>query len=540
MKRFMTFVVVAAMLLGVSSVAYANLCAFDVVPAATLLFPFVQFDYNAPSSGDTTLFAITNVSSEAQVVHITLWTDYSVAILDFNVLLTGYDVHTFNIRDILELGQLPQTPDNTAAGDTPGSNGPVSEANDLVGWFSDQLDDPQSRSVLTCDEGNPGDYGPEPIDPIVRGLFKEWLQRSQTERRWYTDLCGTYPDPLNPPPGNSWNPGDPGFDPQAWGLDSAVEDTWWTLRDDSTPTWMYITADVATRCNLQFPFSPGYFATATGSDRLASDDNVIIGDMFYLNNTDNLSEAYQAVHLEADVDIDFVGTELVGSGVDEAITFYSRFTTADTSLPHGDNSLGADDHREPLPTAWAFRYMNDPANQAETYIRAFKTGTWDNDFNGNTLIEDLWIYESNQLVSDFVASNCLAYTYYAWDEEENVLTGGQTPFSRPDVGDIVANLLPLETQEVNVNNFALPGSYGWMLFVWPWSNIIQGGNPQVDVDYYQTWMGVRYKAFGNRSMGMTATVMGNYNCFSDQILPNLGIDYDYANTFGYTVSPNVP
>jgi len=81
-----------------------------VVPAATLLFPFVQYDYDAGLAGETgatTLFAITNVSNEAQIVHITLWTDYSIAILDFNIVLTGYDVQTINIRDILRDGWLP-------------------------------------------------------------------------------------------------------------------------------------------------------------------------------------------------------------------------------------------------------------------------------------------------------------------------------------------------------------------------------------------------------------------------------------------------
>jgi len=106
MKRFVTLALVSALVLGASSIVYANVCAFDAVPAATILFPFVTLDYNAPLTGVSTTFSITNVSAEAQIVHVTVWTDFSAAILDFNILLTGYDVISMNIRDILINGQL--------------------------------------------------------------------------------------------------------------------------------------------------------------------------------------------------------------------------------------------------------------------------------------------------------------------------------------------------------------------------------------------------------------------------------------------------
>ena len=90
MKRFVTLALVGALVLGASSIVYANVCAFDAVPAATILFPFVSLDYNNPVGGTSTTFSITNVSAEAQIVHVTVWTDFSAAILDFNILLTGY------------------------------------------------------------------------------------------------------------------------------------------------------------------------------------------------------------------------------------------------------------------------------------------------------------------------------------------------------------------------------------------------------------------------------------------------------------------
>ena len=51
MKKFLTLALVGAMVLGVSSVVFANICAFDPVPAATLLFPFVSYDYHGGDTG---------------------------------------------------------------------------------------------------------------------------------------------------------------------------------------------------------------------------------------------------------------------------------------------------------------------------------------------------------------------------------------------------------------------------------------------------------------------------------------------------------
>ena len=130
MKRFLTLALVGALVLGASSVAYANVCAFDPVPAATLLYPFVVYNYDAGDAGYNTLFSVTNVSSEAQIVHFTVWTDFSVAILDFNVILTGYDQQSISIRDILRDGILPQEGnganiwEDDNAGDSPFADGP--------------------------------------------------------------------------------------------------------------------------------------------------------------------------------------------------------------------------------------------------------------------------------------------------------------------------------------------------------------------------------------------------------------------------------
>ncbi|MCD4748779.1 MAG: hypothetical protein K8R59_05335, partial [Thermoanaerobaculales bacterium] len=495
MKKFLTLALAGAMVLGLSSVVFANICAFDPVPAATLLFPFVEYDYS--HNGATTAFAITNVSSEAQVVHITLWTDYSVAILDFNVLLTGYDVQTFDIGSILRDGDLPQTgPTFTESDfDDPHSDGPISETNFLNGdWIEGLLDPPGGAWV--CTDGNPSEYGPGTIPQDVLDLFEGWLKKSQGgASRAYSDQCD-----------QAW--------PFAGASGTDVMGTWW--QDDAfnagRATWMYITADVVQYCNKLFPFQTGYF-----DDGLRSDDNVLMGDVFQLNGATGFSSADNAVHIEADLDLIAVASE---GNPGFPASFYARYS----------NNDGIQDYREPLPTAWAFRYLNGP--DFTTHIRAWKGGILLDAVNWEwPIVADLHLNSRDHNVSSMVASNCLAYTYYAWDEEENVTTSSDNPWSQPGGEYIVPNLLPLETQEVDVNEFTLPREdNGWMLFVWPASNFYNanGVMEQYMPDMYQTWMGVRYTAYGVFTEGISGVVMANYNCFCGQVLPQLGINFDYV------------
>jgi len=498
MKRFVTLALVSALVLGASSIVYANVCAFDAVPAATILFPFVALDYNNPMTGTNTTFSITNVSAEAQVVHVTVWTDFSAAILDFNILLTGYDVISMSIRDILVNGQLPVTlyqANPVTAGVA--VNGPVSAANTLNGgWLNPGMDPPQPTIDLgtRCDTTNssyPGLYA-TPIPPGFLGLFQDYLQVSQTVDRQHSNDCfKPYDDPytLTPEP-------------------------FWAERDTTYPTWMYITADVVENCNKLFPDAFGYF---TSEIRF---DNVLVADVFWTNTTERFSEASNAVHLEADLDLGAVATTAPSLF---PVSFYHRYAVVNE---------GVSDFREPLPTAWAFRYLGAGIDNIGTDVRVWK---------GSSAVN--WTYDLERVgavaVSPdaLVASNCHAYTYYAWDEDENVTTVSTVPWSMPGGESVIPNLIPLETQEVPIDQFDTPGTFGWMLFVWPASNYPPGAPLDNFDDFYQTWMGVKYSAADQWSAAMDGAVMANFNCFSDQVLPNLGVNYQYVDTTGYVVSP---
>src|SRR4051795_3737229 len=94
-------------LLALGGQAFAVICTVDDVPGATLLLPYFEVDLANPT-GVTTLFSINNASATAVLAHVVVWSDLSVPVLDFNVYLTGYDVQSINLRDVLA-GNLPQT-----------------------------------------------------------------------------------------------------------------------------------------------------------------------------------------------------------------------------------------------------------------------------------------------------------------------------------------------------------------------------------------------------------------------------------------------
>ena len=77
-------------------------------PGATLLLPYFEVKLNDPN-GVTTLLSINNAAATAALAHVVVWSDLSVPVLGFNVYLTGYDVLTINLRDVLVGGALPRT-----------------------------------------------------------------------------------------------------------------------------------------------------------------------------------------------------------------------------------------------------------------------------------------------------------------------------------------------------------------------------------------------------------------------------------------------
>src|SRR6202142_3789976 len=100
-------ILIALALLVVAGTGYAYVCTYDNVAGATLLVPYWRVSLNGatgapiPSGGVDTLVSVVNVSTPGVIAHVTVWNKYSAAVLDFNLPLTGKDVASFSMRDVM-------------------------------------------------------------------------------------------------------------------------------------------------------------------------------------------------------------------------------------------------------------------------------------------------------------------------------------------------------------------------------------------------------------------------------------------------------
>src|SRR5437764_11966094 len=134
---------------GPSTTNNDDSCDISVAPAATLLLPYFEVETSARAVD--TFFTITNVSRFPQIAHVTVWTDWSFPVLDFNVFLTGYDVQSLSMYDIIVTGVI--APSATGAGGTssPTTPGALSAANNANVNFA--------VAGINC-SGLPGQFNP--------------------------------------------------------------------------------------------------------------------------------------------------------------------------------------------------------------------------------------------------------------------------------------------------------------------------------------------------------------------------------------------
>ena len=235
MKRAVFGVLLCLLCLAVP--ARAVVCMIDNVPAATLLLPYFEVDLNDPN-GISTLFSVNNASASAVLAHVTIWSDLSVPVLDFNIYLTGYDVQTINIRDVLT-GTVPRT----------ASDG--QDPNDVI---SPRGDFSQDINFASCT----GQLPPPALPPF----FVDHLRLSLTGRA------------------------SPFLGGRCAGQDFG----------DNVARG-YVTVDTVNNCTLLFPGDPGYFLP--GGSGSATNQNVLWGDYFYVNTADNYAQGETLVHIEA-------------------------------------------------------------------------------------------------------------------------------------------------------------------------------------------------------------------------------------------------
>jgi len=235
MKTRVAVCLALAGLLGACGQAFAVIGTIDVVPAATLLLPYFEVDVN--DGGVNTLFSINNASATAALAHVTVWSDQSIPVLDFDVYLTGYDVQTINLNEVLVWGKLPVTAsDGQDPQDTISPQGPLS----------------QDVTFASCSATLP--YPMPALNAAFRAHLAAVLQ----------------------------------------GNPSPTFGTCYGSKKKDNILRGYVTVDTVNACNVLFPTQ-----LATGYDSLLTDQNILWGDYFYVNPRENFAQGDTLVHIES-------------------------------------------------------------------------------------------------------------------------------------------------------------------------------------------------------------------------------------------------
>ena len=201
-----------------------ELCGRAAGPGATLLVPYFEVDLG-DSAGRTTAVSINNADDEPVVTRVTMWTDWGIPVLHFDVYLKANDVQAFNLRQIIEGGVLPVTGEDLDPQTFPGCSAPL--------------------ALPT-------------LDAAARARLQAQLA------------------------------GDPAPDGRCYGRD----------RGDGRAVG-FLTVDALNDCSetLHFVWEDGYFEP--GGTGLASNRNVLWGDVFHIDPGSNSAQGLQALALQA-------------------------------------------------------------------------------------------------------------------------------------------------------------------------------------------------------------------------------------------------
>jgi hypothetical protein len=288
-------------------------CDIGVAPAATLLLPYFEVDFT--NRTQDTLFTITNVSRFPQIAHVTVWTDWSFPVLDFNIYLTGYDVQGISMNSILN-GVIGAS---TGTGPTQA----VSPLGNLSSGFTNNPNFSGGGASIGC-ATQPG-----PLSPAIVAALRTAL------------TTGVY----NAGSGASCASLVGGSHANAIG---------------------YVTVDVTNSCNQLLPTDFNYYAN------FILFDNVLIGDYQQLGPAPNGTTAASfdaggnaMVHIRAIPEGGPAGTPLAGAQTNLPYTFYDRYT------PAANRTL---DRRQPLPALWAARYIQGGTGAFATNYKIWREG----------------------------------------------------------------------------------------------------------------------------------------------------------------------
>lgn len=316
-------------------------CDIGTYPAATLLLPYFEVDEDP--AGETTIFTITNTSAAEAIAHVVLWTDYSFPVIDFNIYLTGYDVQSINLNDVIWRGVIAPASgdkdfDGTGAGDSP---------------EGDESEEDASLDTSDCG-GLPGD---------VPEFYQQRMQDAFTE----------------------------GFVDAVPGVSGSSCSSVGNVHANAVG---YATIDVVDLCSTGLP--------TDGDEYFENEirfDNILIGDYAQVNSTDDFAQGNPMVHIRAIPEGDGDTIADVGDpGTNFDQTFYSRYQDLG-----GLDEPGTLDRRQPLPSLFAARWIQGGDTDFETYLKIWREGLTgadadcgDYEDNGFLLVTESVIFDEDE------------------------------------------------------------------------------------------------------------------------------------------------
>ena len=538
-------ILIALALLVVAGTGYAYVCTYDNVAGATLLVPYWRVSLNGatgapiPSGGVDTLVSVVNVSTPGVIAHVTVWNKYSAAVLDFNLPLTGKDVASFSMRDVMN-GKLninanqfisSTHPDPCGVNVTAGTYKPSIGfgATNYIRFSHPEAGSPNSDAYTSVSVYQADAFA------AFRNRVWDSLDESGDVTSFVSSSGANILDSDNPACAVGGSNGDGVF---------------------TTDLTGYLTIDVVNYCTNYFPSQENFYnedAIATTGWTLPKGcdperggictqlytPNILMGDIFYVDTASqggNIS-GDQAIALEFSPFLSFgdqLGTSGFGPGFPDYKTFFGKFVAIKEASCFAEWTTGcpfpgvppdfqfSGDGRASLGERYGFRYLSDQANGLQSWILVWRSDSYnDTDSHGNptgTPTVDLcdWLAAGGPSDSGLFDADhqLIAFTY---DNDEDVFTGT----GGPSGGAAPNNLYVfLETQRISLlNNGQInPGGYkgGWIDAQFHNSGLPQYAYNHVPFtapgeNWNQAWVGVQHTAPGAfLSVGHSATLLNNF------------------------------
>lgn len=490
-KTLLTCMAVLA-LFAIAGSASAITCTIDQRPAATLLIPrfAVSLNDNATVLRDTpasfdTLITIGNASSAPMIAHVSVFNQRSTLVLDFNVALTGFDIQSWRMSDVLS-GLLPSTPINTF------HEGPDTSSDPSP-------DDACQRNTLSAVYPAPGGY--LRVKPATNAL-------SATPD---DNVLATTAYPI------------PAFGATSGFAIQVVDSLDATIDALNCPDAVdgvtagaaigYVTIDHANYCNLSNPSDENYYIfNAMGNE------NNLYGDIIFISGEGVGTYGASAIAIESDPSLAGDSANLLRTR-----TFYARYwdpldvdftpcSNCGNGNPEQDLlisspwNVGIGDQREPLGLKWAARY-----------------------FTNSAVISNLTVWRaSSGFLSDLEGLGCTVVEPTVqlnfFDEDENGVSQiGPGPCPSPCSTPPPPTFnFPLETNTRVVTDFTLPPPEGAVNAGW------------VSMDFNNGTEGT------NLDQAYVSYQFNGGSAFISAHVPGVQLDPSACNPLGVLSSPVIP